>query len=173
MPWTANSKLMAAVTSALREFVIAENDVRTSRFAVHPIYASAEPRAEPKLVGYSVSNRVRVTLRQIDKVGEVLDRLVNAGVTDVGGIEFLLSDSSKALNRAREAAIADARRKAEVFVQASGLRLGPIMWIREEGESAAPIPMRAEGATAAGPVPITTGEDTLRVRVMVGFDIVR
>jgi uncharacterized protein len=169
----ANSKLMAAVTSALREFVIAENDVRTSRFAVHPIYASAEPRAEPKLVGYSVSNRVRVTLRQIDKVGEVLDRLVNAGVTDVGGIEFLLSDSSKALNRAREAAIADARRKAEVFVQASGLRLGPIMWIREEGESAAPIPMRAEGATAAGPVPITTGEDTLRVRVMVGFDIVR
>jgi uncharacterized protein len=108
----ANSKLMAAVTSALREFVIAENDARTSRFAVHPIYASAEARAEPKLVGYSVSNRVRVMLRQIDKVGEVLDRLVNAGVTDVvGGIEFLISDSSKALNRAREAAIAGARRR--------------------------------------------------------------
>ena len=169
----ANSKLMAAVTLALRESMIGDNDIQTSRFAVQPIYASAEPRTEPKLVGYNVSNRVRVTLRRVDKVGEVLDRLVNAGVTDVGGIEFLTSDSSKALDRAREAAIADARRKADVFAQASGLRLGPIMWIREEGGSAAPIPMRAQGATAAGPVPIATGEDTLRVRVMIGFDIVR
>jgi uncharacterized protein YggE len=128
-----NSRRMAAVTSALRESGIAETDVQTSRFAVLPIYAPGEPRAEPKLVGYSVSNRARVNLRQIDKVGEVLDRLVNAGVTDVGGIEFLISDPSKALDRAREAAIADARRKGEVYAQASGLRLGPIMWIREEG----------------------------------------
>ena len=169
----ANSKLMAAITSALRESMIAENDIQTSRFAVQPIYASAEPRAEPKLVGYSVSNRVRVTLRQIDKVGEVLDHLVHAGVTDVGGIEFLVSDPSKALDRARETAITDARRKAQAYAQASGLRLGPIMWIREEGVSAAPIPMRAQEATAAGPVPIATGENTLRARVIVGFDIVR
>jgi uncharacterized protein YggE len=169
----ANSKLMTAVTSALRESGIAESDVQTSRFTVQPIYAPAEPRAEPKLVGYSVSNRVRVNLRQIDKVGEVLDRLVNAGVTDVGGIDFLVSDPSKALDGAREAAIADARHKGEVYAQASGLRLGPTMWIREEGGSAAPISMRAQGATAAGPVPIATGEDTLRVRVMVGFDVIR
>jgi len=169
----ANSKLMAAVTSVLRESGIAESDVQTSRFAVQPVYAPAEPRAEPKLVGYSVANRVRVNLRQIDKVGEVLDRLVNAGVTDVGGIEFLVSDPSKVLDRAREAAVADARRKAEAYAQAAGLRLGPIIWIREEGASAAPIPMRAQGATAAGPVPIATGEDALRARVMVGFDVVR
>jgi uncharacterized protein YggE len=171
----ANSKLMAAVASVLRESGIAESDVQTSRFAVQPVYAPAEPRAEPKLVGYSVANRVRVNLRQIDKVGEVLDRLVNAGVTDVGGIEFLVSDPSKVLDRAREAAVADARRKAEAYAQAAGLRLGPIIWIREEGASAAPIPMRAQGATAAGPVPIATGEDTLRARVMVGFgfDVVR
>jgi uncharacterized protein YggE len=168
----ANSKLMAVVTSVLRESGIAEGDVQTSRFAVQPVYAPAEPRAEPKLVGYSVANRVRVNLRQIDKVGEVLDRLVNAGATDVGGIEFLISDPSKVLDRAREAAVADARRKAEAYAQAAGLRLGPIIWIREEGASAAPIPMRAQGATAAAPVPIATGEDTLRARVMVGFDVV-
>jgi uncharacterized protein len=54
----ANSKLMTAVTSALRESGIAESDVQTSRFTVQPIYAPAEPRAEPKLVGYNVSNRV-------------------------------------------------------------------------------------------------------------------
>jgi uncharacterized protein len=169
----ANSQLMAAVTSALRATGVAENDVQTSRFSIQPIHAPGEPRAELKPTGYSVSNRVTVNIRQIDKLGEVLDRLVNAGATDVGGIEFLVSDASKALDRAREAAIADARRKAEIYAQASGLRLGPIIWIREEGGSALPMPMRAQGATAAGPVPIATGEDTLRARVMVGFDVVR
>ena len=169
----ANSQLMAAVTSALRASGVAENDVQTSRFSIQPIHAPGEPRAELKPTGYSVSNRVRVNIRQIDKLGEVLDRLVNAGVTDVEGIEFLVSNSSKALDRAREAAIVDARRKAGVYAQASGLRLGPIMWVKEEGGSATPIPMRAQGASAAGPVPIATGEDTLRVRVIVGFDVVR
>jgi len=46
-------------------------------------------------------------------------------------------------------------------------------WIREEGGSAAPIPKRAQGTIASGPVPVATGEDPLRVRVMVGFDVVR
>jgi uncharacterized protein YggE len=68
---------------------------------------------EPKLVGYSVSNQVRVKIRQITKVGKILDRLVTAGAMDIGNISFLVSDPSKALDEARKAAIADARRKAE------------------------------------------------------------
>jgi uncharacterized protein len=139
----ANSQLMATVTSVLRASGVAENDVQTLRFSIQPIHAPGEPRAELKPTGYSVSNRVRVNIRQIDKLGEVLDRLVNAGVTDVGGIEFLVSDASKVLDRAREAAIVDARRKAGVYAQASGLRLGPIMWVKEEGGSAAHFDARA------------------------------
>jgi uncharacterized protein YggE len=109
----ANSKLMAAITSALLESGVAQKDVQTSRFSVQPVYAPQEPRTEPKLVGYSISNHVRVKIRQLGKVGEILDRLVTAGVTDVGNIAFLVSDPSKALDQARAAAIADARRKAE------------------------------------------------------------
>jgi uncharacterized protein len=169
----ANSKLMAAITSALLESGIAQKDVQTSRFSVQPIYAPQEPRTEPKFVGYSVSNHVRVNIRQISKVGEILDRLVTAGVTDVGNIVFLVSDPSKALDQGREAAIADARRKAEVYAQASGLRLGRVIWITEDSEFAPPIAMRAPRASAAMPVPIATGEDTLQVRVTVGFDIAR
>jgi len=169
----ANSKLMAAITSALLESGVAQNDIQTSRFSVQPVYAPQEPRTEPKLVGYSISNQVRVKIRQIGKVGEILDRLVAAGVTNVGNIAFLVSDPSKALDQAREAAIADARRKAEVYARASGLRLGQVVWITEDSEFAPPLPMRAQGATAAmtAPVPIAAGEDTLRARVTVGFDI--
>jgi uncharacterized protein YggE len=171
----ANSKLMAAITSALLESGIAQTDVQTSRFSVQPVYAPQEPRTEPKLVGYGISNQVRVKIRQIGKVGEILDRLITAGVTNVGNIAFLVSDPSKALDQAREAAIADARRKAEVYARASGLRLGRVIWITEDSGFAPPFPMRAQGASAAmaAPVPIATGEDTLRARVTVGFDVAR
>jgi uncharacterized protein len=72
----ANSKLMGAITSALLQSGIEQKDVQTSRFSVQPVYAPQEPRTEPKLVGYSVSNHVRVKIRQIGQVGEILDRLV-------------------------------------------------------------------------------------------------
>ena len=88
----ANSKLMGVITSALLEAGIEQMDLQTSRFSVQPVYAPQEPRTEQKLVGYSVSNHIRVKIRQIDKVGEILDRLVTAGATDVGNISFLVSD---------------------------------------------------------------------------------
>jgi uncharacterized protein len=171
----ANSKLMARITDALRESGVAQKDIQTSRFSVQPVYAPQEPRTEPKIVGYSVSNQIRLKIRQIDKVGEIVERLVTAGATDIGHIEFLVSEPSKATDQAREAAIADARRKAEVYALASGVQLGRVEWIREDSGFAPPVPMRAQGATAAmaAPVPIASGEDTLRARVTVGFDIAR
>jgi uncharacterized protein YggE len=171
----ANSKLMAAIINALLESGVAQRDVQTSRFSIQPIYAPQEPRNEPKLAGYSVSNQVRLKIRQIHKVGEILDRLVTAGATDIGNVEFLVSEPSKALDQAREAAIADARRKAEVYARASGIKLGRVEWITEDSGFAPPVPMRAQGGSAAmaAPVPIASGEDTLRVRVTVGFDVAR
>jgi len=107
-----NSKVMAAVTAALLEAGIEQKDIQTLRFSIQPVYAPQGPGTEPKLSGYSVSNQVRVKIRQIDKVGEILDRVIAAGATDLGGIAFLVSNPSKALDQAREVAIADARRKA-------------------------------------------------------------
>jgi uncharacterized protein YggE len=164
----ANSKLMTAVTNALRDVGIDPKDIQTSRFSIQPVYAQQEPRT---LTGYSVTNQVSATIRQIDKVGDVLDRVIAAGATDVGNIAFLVSDASKALDQAREAAIADARRKGEVYAKAAGVRLGAVQWIAEDTGSGPPVPMVR--AAAAAPVPISTGEDTLRVRVTVGFDIAR
>lgn len=96
---------------------------------------------------------------------------MTAGATDAGNIAFLVSDPSKALDQAREAAIGDARRKAEVYARASGLRLGRVEWITEDTGSAPPVLARVLAAPA--PVPIASGEDTLRVRITVGFDIAR
>jgi uncharacterized protein YggE len=171
----ATSKTMAAVAAALLDSGIPQSDIQTSRFSIAPVYAAQEPRAEPKLTGYSVTNQVRVNIRQIGKVGHILDRLVAAGVTNVGNIAFLVTDPSKPLDQAREAAIADARRKAETYARASGVQLGKVTWITEDSGFAPPFAMRAGAPSgmAAAAVPISTGEDTLHARVTVAFEIAR
>ena len=167
----ANSKLMVAIVGALKDAGVAEKDIQTSRFSIQPVYAPQEPRTEPKLLGYSVSNQVDVTIRAMDRVGDVLDKVVGAGATDVGNVSFLVSDASKSLDEAGDAAIADARRQAEVYAKAAGVQLGRVEWITEEAGGAPPVPMMARAQAAS--VPIATGEDTLRVHVTVGFDIAR
>lgn len=167
----ANAKLMAAITAALLDSGIAQKDIQTSRFSVQPVYAPPQPNAEPKLSGFSVSNQLSITIRQIATVGAILDRVIAAGATDVGGVEFLHSDLSKALDQAREAAVADARRKAELYARAAGLELGRVMWITEDPSFAPPVSMKALRAAGglASPVPIAAGEDTLRVQITIGF----
>jgi len=166
----ANSKLMAAVTAALLDAGVAQKDIQTSQFSVQPIYVQ-QTNAEAKLTGFSVSNQISVDIRQLDKLGEVLDRLVTAGATDVGNIAFLHADTSKVLDQAREGAIADARRKAEIYAHAAGVNLGGVTWITEEPAYQPPLPMGAMRAAAPASVPIAVGQDTLQVRVTVGFDI--
>jgi uncharacterized protein len=100
----ANSSRMAAITTALVAAGVAQKDIQITRFSVQPVYAPQTAGSEPKLSGYAVSNQVSVTIRDISKVGDTLDRLVAAGATDVGNIAFLVSDPSKATDPAREAA---------------------------------------------------------------------
>src|SRR5262249_59415936 len=100
------------------------------------VKAPQEPRIEPKISGYSVSNKVSVKIRKIGDLGEILDHLVTGGVTDVENIAFLVSDASKAADQAREAAMADARRKAEVYAHASGIQLARIELITEDAGGA-------------------------------------
>ncbi len=169
----ANARLMASVDAALVNSGIARTDIQTAEFSIEPVYAPPQPNAAPKLTGFNATNRVTVKIRQIATLGDILDRLIAAGATDIGNMQFLHSDPSKTLDEARKAAIADARRKAELYAQASGLTLGGVDWITEEPVSA-PVPQFAARALAmAAPTPISPGEDTMRVQITVGFDVAR
>jgi len=164
-----NSKLMSNIIATLADAGIAKKDIQTSEFSIEPVYASPTPPGGPKLSGYRVSNQVNVTIHDIAQVGEVLDRLVKAGATDAGNIAFLVSDREKALDQAREAAIAN----ADLYARASGLNLGRVAWITETA-GFEPL-LRGAGVArpkmASVPVPIESGEDTLTARVTVGFAI--
>ena len=90
------------------------------------------------IVGYRASNRVTVRIRDVAKVAGVIDTLVGAGANDIGNVTFEVSQASKLLDDAREKAVADARRKAEIYAKAAGVTLGAPLSISEEG---APQPM--------------------------------
>ncbi len=169
----ANAKLMATVIGALADAGIARNDIQTAQFSVQPVYAQPLPGSEQKLTGFTVSNRLNVKIRDIGKTGAILDRLLAAGANDLGNIEYLHSNLSQVLDQAREAAVADARRKAELYAKAAGLSLGSVAFITEDTGSAPPVFGKVLRAApmAAAPTQILSGEDTLRVQIVVGFDV--
>ena len=171
----ANNVTMGKVLAALKGAGIAEKDYQTSRLSLQPQFANrppSSPSAPPSIVGYHASNRVTIRLHDVSKVASVIDVLVGAGANDIGGINFSVSQASKLLDDAREKAVADARRKAEIYAKAAGVTLGAPLSISEVGS--APVPMfRAKMAAAgfAAPTPVAQGEETLTVNVSVSWSI--
>ena len=165
----ANNAAMGKVLLALKGAGIEEKDTQTSRLSLQPQYAQNRTGTSP-ITGYRASNRVTIRLRDVTKVANVIDVLVGAGANDIGGINFTVSQPSKHLDEAREKAVADARRKAEIFARAAGVTLGEPLSISEEG---APAPMfrgKLAAPMAAG-APVAQGEETLSVSVNVSWAI--
>jgi uncharacterized protein YggE len=165
----ANNAAMGKVLQALKGAGIAEKDFQTSRLSLQP--QSAPNRPGPSaIVGYRASNRVTIRLRDVTKLANVIDTLVGAGANDIGGINFMVSNASKLLDEAREQAVADARRKAEIYAKAAGVTLGAPLSISEEG-SPGPMPYRKMAVGMAASVPVAQGEETLQVTVSVSWAI--
>ena len=166
----ADAKVMAGILAAL------QIPGRAKGYPDLAIFRSAGLQSRPanieqRLTGFSVSNQVAITIRQIDKVGEILDRLVTAGATDVGHVEFLHSDPSKRSTGARGR---DRRCAAQSRILCARFRPDPWRRRLDHGRFALrrALPMTALRASAAKvSVPIAAGEDTLHVRITVGYDM--
>jgi uncharacterized protein len=165
----ANNAAMGKVLQALKGAGIEEKDIQTARLSLQP--QSAPNRSGPSAIaGYRASNRVTIRVRDVTKVASVIDTLVGAGANEIGGINFVVSQASKLLDEARERAVADARRKAEIYAKAAGVTLGAPLSISEEGNSA-PVPYRRMAAGMAVSAPVAQGEETLQVTVSVSWAI--
>jgi uncharacterized protein YggE len=165
----ANNAAMGKVLLALKSAGINEKDFQTSRLSLQP--QSAPGRTGPSaIVGYRASNRVTIRLHDVTKVASVIDTMVGAGANDIGGINFMVSQASKLLDDAREQAVADARRKAEIYAKAAGVTLGAPLSITEGG-SPGPMPFRKMAAGMAAGAPVAQGEETLAITVSVSWAI--
>jgi uncharacterized protein len=166
----ANSAAMTKVFAALKAANIDARDIQTSRLSLQQQYAPNRAGPSP-ITGYRASNRVTVRIHDVSKVAGVIDTLVGAGANDIGNVAFEVSQASKLLDDAREKAVADARRKAEIYAKAAGVTLGAPLGI---SEGSAPQPMlrgKVMAGMAAAPTPIAQGEETLSVSVSVTWAI--
>ena len=139
-----NTRAMNAVLEQLRASGLAPADVQTSQFTVSPLFETRRPDAEttepPRIVGYQVSNQVTARVRDLDRLGGVLDALVSAGANSVDGPSFEIADPKQLLGEARDAAVADAIAKARRYAAAAGVKLGEIISIEDGGSYAAAAP---------------------------------
>jgi uncharacterized protein YggE len=138
------------------------------------MFSQPSPNQEtaPTVTGYSVSNNVSVRLRDIPRLGALLDKAVTAGANSIYGIGFGHNNPSALLDKARPLAVADARRKAEIYAAAGGGRIGRLMVLTEEAGRQPPVAFsRVYTAAAAAPTPIEVGEDKLTVTVNARFEL--
>lgn len=173
----ANNEAMAEVTAAMREAGIEDRDLRTSGLQINPRYNHPRPDSEdsePRIVAYQVYNTLTVRVRDIDIVGEVLDRSVTLGVNQGGSIEFMNDDPSEVMDTARRRAVEDAMNRARTLADAAGVSLGPVISIAEQTQGQPPRPMMARGMEmqmSDAAVPVEPGENTYNVHVNVTFGI--
>ena len=166
-----NNAAMGKVLLALKGANIDEKDYQTSRLSLQPQYATNRSSGASPIVGYRASNRVTVKIHDVTKVAGVIDVLVGAGANDVGNISFSVSQASKLLDDARAQAIADARRKAEIYAKAAGVTLGAPLAISEEGAPHPVFRSKMVAGMAVSPTPIAQGEETLSISVSVTWAI--
>jgi uncharacterized protein YggE len=162
-----NARQMTAVLAAIKDAGIGARDIQTSRLSLQPQY-DPNRSGTARLLGFQATNQITVNIRDIDKLAGIIDQAIAAGANEMSGLEFVVSEQSKLLDQARDDAIADARRKAERYAKAAGVKLGAVTSISEEGSTPQP---RLIQAMRAGAAPVAPGEQTLRAVVTVSYDI--
>jgi hypothetical protein len=175
----ANNAAMAEVLAAMKAEGVAEKDLQTSGFSIRPRYSQPPRRSDgsseaPHIVGYSVSNTLSVRMRDLGKLGGVLDRAVTLGVNAGGDIAFTSAEPEPIIAKARAGAMKDAIDRARTLAEAAGVKLGPILEITENYVAPRPAPMaraRLMAAEAPNAVPVATGESTYSVMVNVAWEI--
>ena len=168
----ANSAQMAQVVSTIRSAGVAERDIQTSGISIHPQYRHAENQP-PTITGYQASNTVDIKVRDIGKLGQVLDALVASGANQVHGPSFGIDQPEAVYDEARQAALAQAQARAEMYARSLGLRVRRIVSISEGGGFQPPVPMMKAMAMDARmeSAPVSPGETTLSANLDVVFEL--
>ncbi|MCA8868737.1 MAG: SIMPL domain-containing protein [Rhodobacteraceae bacterium] len=166
-----NAEQMNRVFKLLQDSDVALADIQTSQFQLAPQWSNQKSGSDmpPEIVGFMVSNSVRVKVRELAQLGAVLDALAESGATSFHSVQFDISQPQSPLDEARKLAVAEAIRKAELLADAAGQHLGRILSIDEAGS--APVPIYRMEASLARSSPIAEGEMTISADVTMRFQL--
>jgi uncharacterized protein YggE len=166
------NKRSSKVLASLRELGVVEGDLNAPDVGIHPEY---DYRKGQRLTGYRVVRQMTAKVRDLDRLGDVLDWLVSAGANEVHGARMSASDPSAAEHEALRAAVTAARAKAEAVADAGGVSLGGLARVEEEPGHGPPMPriqMMAAGAMAEdASTEVAAGDLTVTRQVRAWFSI--
>lgn len=171
----ANAQQMDKVMAAVRAAGIGERDIQTSGINVNPQYRYADNQP-PAITGYQAGNTVNLKVRDIGKLGKVLDALVASGANQVNGPSFEVDQPEAGYDEARRAALEQAQARAAMYAKALGLRVRRIVSIGEGGGYRPPVPMPVMAMARAGKAADTSvspGETTLGADLDAVFELGR
>lgn len=169
------NKKSKTLTDSLKKLGIGEKDIKTVSYNVYPQYDYTTPNS--RITGYQVSTSYEVTVKDFDKINEVLVQATSAGANTAGGISFEVNEETKAkkLQEAREEAVGKAKEKAQGLAKAAGISLGKIINVSESqgGGEIRPIYAAKDLAVGGSPTPanIQPGETELFVTVSLSYEV--
>jgi uncharacterized protein YggE len=170
-----NTAQAQGIRTALAALGVADQDIQTSGFNVYP-NNTFDQNGQITGTYYVANNTVYVTVRDLSKLGKILDATVKSGANTINSITFSVLDQSKALEQARQLAVEDAQGQAQQLVDLTGAKLGPVQYI-SISSSQVPIPIY-EGKGGGGysaantsSVPVSSGQMTISVNVNITYEI--
>jgi uncharacterized protein len=167
-----NTEAMKKVIAELKTQGVEPKDIQTTQFNVEPVYVYPKEGQPPVVTGYRVNNMVAVCVRNLDKLGGVLDQLVTVGANQMSGIAFEVSKAETLKDEARTEAMGNALRRAKLLATAGGAEVGEVMQISEDVSFQGPQPvMYAKRAMAAEAAPVERGSQQLEARVTVTWKL--
>jgi uncharacterized protein YggE len=194
-----NSRKMDRVIAALKRAGIAARDIQTQAISLQPRYSNPEleaqvraretrqpyvpPTEAPRIIGYEARNSVQVRVRKLGQMGKIIDTLIAEGANQVDGPSFTLDEPREAMDEARREAISVGRQRAELYAQATGMRVARLLSVSEGGGYYPVQPIVVTGSRMGyggappppppPPAPVSPGELSLGVNVSMQFELTR
>jgi uncharacterized protein len=169
-----NEAMNAIFDRLLNDFKLDKKDLCTTSFMLLPEYEYVKDKS-PIQIGYSATNQLLIKVKDLSKLGSLLDYVVLDGANRVGGIQFYITNSNELVDQARDLAIKDAVRKANLYAKGLGVKVGKVVTVSEL-ERYAPQYSMAESAAAPGgarKTPTAAGEKQFRISVSVVFEVLQ
>ena len=166
-----NNTKAQAVATAIKGFGVEVKDVQTTNFSIWP-QDQYDDKGNKSGTIFNVDNTVYITVRDLTKIGDLLDASIRAGANTINSIQFDVADKTEALSQARKAAVENAQKQAQELVDATGVKLGDVQTISYYDST----PLSADygkggGAMAASSVPVSSGQYQLTTTVTIVYEL--
>lgn len=171
-----NSEALNRVVAFLKKAGVEEKDVKTQNYNISPLYDYIRDQGQV-FKGYEVRQELRITIRNLDKAGEILTGAAENGANEIIGFGLAVDEEEKIRDLARTRAIAKARTKAEILAKSLGVRLGQLVNFSENGNGIYPMSVEygrslGVGGGDAKAVPeIPIGENKIVVNVILTYEM--